>query len=56
MDSHGYAVLDVTAERAQMDYFALADRADPAATSSHARSYRTLAGTQRVERVTRPVG
>ncbi|MER7346704.1 alkaline phosphatase D family protein [Streptomyces aurantiacus] len=55
MDSHGYGVLDVTAERSQMDYYAISDRADPKATSSWARSYRTLTGTQKVERVHAPV-
>ncbi|MFF8639482.1 alkaline phosphatase D family protein [Streptomyces sp. NPDC015345] len=55
MDSHGYGVLDVTAERAQMDYYALSDRTDPKATSSWVRSYRTLSGTQKVERVHEPV-
>ncbi|QQC88827.1 alkaline phosphatase D family protein [Streptomyces alfalfae] len=55
MDSHGYGVLDVTAERSQMDYYALSDRTDPDATSSWLRSYRTLSGTQKVERVHAPV-
>ncbi|MFI1680220.1 alkaline phosphatase D family protein [Streptomyces sp. NPDC020607] len=55
MDSHGYGVLDVTAERSQMDYYVVSDRTDPAATSSWARSYRTLSGTQKVERVHAPV-
>lgn len=55
MDSHGYGVLDVTAERSQMDYYVVSDRTDPAATSSWARSYRTLNGTQKVERVHAPV-
>ncbi|WP_037897261.1 alkaline phosphatase D family protein [Streptomyces sp. NRRL S-920] len=55
MDSHGYGVLDVTAERSQMDYYALSDRTDPDATSSWVRSYRTLSGTQKVERVREPV-
>ncbi|WJV49339.1 alkaline phosphatase D family protein [Streptomyces flavofungini] len=55
MDSHGYGVLDVTAERSQMDYYIVSDRTDPEATSSWARSYRTLAGTQKVERVRAPV-
>ncbi|MFI9200819.1 alkaline phosphatase D family protein [Streptomyces sp. NPDC053048] len=55
MDSHGYGVLDVTAERAQMDYYVLSDKRDPAATSSWTRSYRTLSGTQKVERVHAPV-
>ncbi|MGW0733377.1 alkaline phosphatase D family protein [Streptomyces sp. NPDC002851] len=55
MDSHGYGVLDVTADRTQMDYYVLSDRKDPAATASWARSYRTLSGTQRVERADQPV-
>ncbi|GHC65222.1 alkaline phosphatase D family protein [Streptomyces flavofungini] len=55
MDSHGYGVLDVTAERSQMDYYIVSDRKDPKATSSWARSYRTLTGTQKVERVHAPV-
>ncbi|MBL3669742.1 alkaline phosphatase D family protein [Streptomyces sp. M2CJ-2] len=54
-DRHGYGVLDVTAERAQMDYYVLSGRTDPAATSAWARSYRTRSGTQRVERVHTPV-
>ncbi|ARQ67954.1 alkaline phosphatase D family protein [Streptomyces marincola] len=55
MDHHGYAVLDVTEERAQMDYFVLSDRADPDATSALTRSYRTLDGRQRVTRADAPV-
>ncbi|MFI8422712.1 alkaline phosphatase D family protein [Streptomyces sp. NPDC085479] len=56
MDHHGYGVLDVTAERSQMDYYTVSDKRDPAATASWTRSYRTLSGTQRVERVYQPVG
>ncbi|MFE1347554.1 alkaline phosphatase D family protein, partial [Streptomyces sp. NPDC058757] len=55
MDHHGYGVLDVTAERSQMDYYTISDKRDPAASASWARSYRTLSGTQRVERVYQPV-
>ncbi|MGW4159739.1 alkaline phosphatase D family protein [Streptomyces sp. NPDC004788] len=55
MDHHGYGVLDVTADRSQMDYYTVSDKADPDATASWARSYRTLSGTQRVERVYQPV-
>ncbi|MFD5325018.1 alkaline phosphatase D family protein [Streptomyces sp. NPDC127092] len=55
MDHHGYGVLDVTAERSQMDYYTVSDRADRGATAAWARSYRTLSGTQRVERVYQPV-
>ncbi|WP_189599223.1 alkaline phosphatase D family protein [Streptomyces lateritius] len=55
MDHHGYGVLDVTAERSQMDYYTVSDKARADATTAWARSYRTLEGTQRVERVYQPV-
>ncbi|MEU7294731.1 alkaline phosphatase D family protein [Streptomyces exfoliatus] len=55
MDHHGYGVLDVTAERSQMDYYTVSDKTDPAASTAWTRSYRTLSGTQRVERVHQPV-
>ncbi|MFC9245441.1 alkaline phosphatase D family protein [Streptomyces sp. NPDC057136] len=55
LDSHGYGVLDVTAERSQMDYYAVSDKTKPDATSSWVRSYRTLSGTQKIERADRPV-
>ncbi|MFF7383816.1 alkaline phosphatase D family protein [Streptomyces griseoluteus] len=54
-DRHGYGVLDITAERAQMDYYVISDRTDPQATSAWARSYRTRSGTQKVERSYTPV-
>ncbi|MDX3768342.1 MULTISPECIES: alkaline phosphatase D family protein [unclassified Streptomyces] len=55
MDSHGYGVLDVTAERSQMDYYVVSDKTKQDATSVWTRSYRTLSGTQKVERADRPV-
>ncbi|MFE3657015.1 alkaline phosphatase D family protein [Streptomyces sp. NPDC059165] len=55
MDSHGYGVLDVTSQRSQMDYYTLSDKTRRDATASWARSYRTLNGTQKVERVNQPV-
>lgn len=55
MDNHGYGVLDVTAERAQMDYYVVSDRTRPDASSAWIRSYRTVSGTQKVERVYAPV-
>ncbi|WP_327655174.1 alkaline phosphatase D family protein [Streptomyces sp. NBC_00483] len=55
MDRHGYGVLDVTAERTQMDFYVISDRADQSATSAWQRSYRTLTGTQKVERADSPV-
>ncbi|MGW4288406.1 alkaline phosphatase D family protein [Streptomyces sp. NPDC004673] len=54
-DRHGYGVLDITAERAQMDYYVISDRTNPNATSAWARSYRTRSGTQKVERSYTPV-
>ncbi|MET9509240.1 alkaline phosphatase D family protein [Streptomyces flavidovirens] len=55
MDSHGYGVLDVTTERSQMDYYFISDKTRQDATARWARSYRTLSGTQKVERVNQPV-
>ncbi|MGW2931314.1 alkaline phosphatase D family protein [Streptomyces sp. NPDC001156] len=54
-DRHGYGVLDITADRAQMDYYVLSDRTKANATSSWTRSYRTRTGTQTVERTYDPV-
>ncbi|MGW7822584.1 alkaline phosphatase D family protein [Streptomyces puniciscabiei] len=54
-DRHGYGVLDITADRAQMDYYVLSDRTDPNAASKWVRSYRTRSGTQKVERTYAPV-
>ncbi|MFB6962785.1 alkaline phosphatase D family protein [Streptomyces sp. NPDC056309] len=54
-DRHGYGVLDLTADRAQMDYYVLSDRTSPNATSAWTRSYRTRSGTQKVERTYDPV-
>ncbi|MGV9317445.1 alkaline phosphatase D family protein [Streptomyces sp. NPDC003660] len=54
-DRHGYGVLDITSERAQMDYYVISDRTNPNATSAWARSYRTRSGTQKVERSYSPV-
>jgi len=53
-DRHGYGVLDITAERAQMDYYVLSARTADA-TAAWARSYRTRSGTQKVERSYDPV-
>ncbi|EFL41855.1 alkaline phosphatase [Streptomyces griseoflavus Tu4000] len=54
-DRHGYGVLDITAERAQMDYYVLSSRTDANATATWTRSYRTLSGTQKAERTYDPV-
>lgn len=55
MDAHGYGVLDVTAERSQMDYYTISDKRRQDATAAWQRSYRTLNGTQKVERADQPV-
>ncbi|MGW0363426.1 alkaline phosphatase D family protein [Streptomyces sp. NPDC002990] len=55
MDAHGFGVLDVTAERSQMDYYVVSDKRRADATAAWTRSYRTLSGTQQVERVHQPV-
>ncbi|MGW7493629.1 alkaline phosphatase D family protein [Streptomyces luteogriseus] len=54
-DRHGFGVLDITAERAQMDFYVISDRAKRDATAKWSRSYRTRSGTQKVERVHDPV-
>ncbi|MGP3685390.1 alkaline phosphatase D family protein [Streptomyces sp. IBSNAI002] len=54
MDAHGYGVLDVTAERSQMDYYVVSDKRRQDATAAWSRSYRTLNGTQKVERSYQP--
>ncbi|MFF5956748.1 alkaline phosphatase D family protein [Streptomyces luteogriseus] len=54
-DRHGFGVLDITAERAQMDFYVISDRAKRDATATWSRSYRTRSGTQKVERVYDPV-
>ncbi|MCX4566366.1 alkaline phosphatase D family protein [Streptomyces viridodiastaticus] len=54
-DRHGFGVLDLTAERAQMDYYVLSDRTRTDAGATWARSYRTRSGTQRIERADAPV-
>ncbi len=45
LDSHGYGVLEVTTDHAQMDWWFITDPADPAARARHAYSLRTAAGS-----------
>ncbi len=54
-DSHGFSVLDITAERAQMDWFVIGDRADRDTPITWSVSYATKAGTGRVEAVDKRV-
>ena len=55
-DDHGFSVLDLTAERAQMDWFVIGDRADRHTPIRWTASYATPAGTGRVVAVDKPVG
>ncbi|MBD8505303.1 alkaline phosphatase D family protein [Hoyosella sp. G463] len=45
LDSHGYGVLEVTTDHAQMDWWFITDPADPGARARHAHSLRTTAGS-----------
>ncbi|HEY0950623.1 alkaline phosphatase D family protein [Nocardioides sp.] len=54
-DSHGFSVLDVTATRAQMDWYVIGDRAERDTPITWSVSYATKTGTGRVERVEEPV-
>lgn len=58
---HGYCVLDVTRPRVQCDWYFLVStnpdpRVDPDATTGHAFSYQTVAGSKRVSPAAGPVG
>ena len=55
-DEHGFSVLDLTPERAQMDWFIISDRADRDATITWTTSYAAPAGSSRVVSVDHPVG
>jgi alkaline phosphatase D len=56
LDSHGASVLEVTPSGTQMDWYYLANKADPASAATWARSFRTRSGTQRVQSVGTPIG
>jgi alkaline phosphatase D len=56
LDSHGASVLEVTPSGAQMDWYYLANKADPASPLTWAKSFRTRAGTQKVQSVGTPIG
>ena len=54
-DSHGFSVLDLTPERAQMDWYVIGDRAVRDTEITWSVSYATRTGTGRVEQVQEPV-
>jgi alkaline phosphatase D len=55
LDSHGASVLEVTPSGTQLDWYYLANKADPASALTYARSFRTRAGTQKVQSVGTPI-
>ena len=54
-DDHGFSILDITAKRAQMDWYVIGDRASKTAGVKWSTSYATAAGSQVVQPVDRPV-
>jgi alkaline phosphatase D len=48
-DRHGYGVFEVTPDAAQYDWYFISDRTDPRATVSDGPSWRTPAGTNKLE-------
>jgi alkaline phosphatase D len=55
LDSHGASVLEITPAGAQMDWYYLANKADPASALTYGRSFRTRTGTQKVQSVGTPI-
>lgn len=55
LDSHGYSVVDANADRLQMDWYYLSDRADPEATATVGASWQTVAGSRRVSPAAEPI-
>jgi alkaline phosphatase D len=53
---HGYAVLDVTPERVQTDFFSISDRTDPQATTALEASWLSERGSKRVVEAAAPIG
>jgi alkaline phosphatase D len=54
-DDHGFCVLDLTAERAQCDWFTIGSRTDPDTPITWTRSFATDSGTSAVTEVDAPV-
>ncbi|HEX2772757.1 MAG TPA: alkaline phosphatase D family protein, partial [Micromonosporaceae bacterium] len=55
-DSHGFSVLDVTRDRAQMDWFVIGDRADRDTPITWSTSWQTRSGAGTISHVDAPVG
>jgi alkaline phosphatase D len=54
-DDHGFSVLDITAKRAQMDWYVIGDRAVKDTGATWSTSWATTAGSQTVRQVQGPV-
>jgi len=54
LDDHGYSVLDVTPQRAQMDYYVLANKRRADTTAHHSASWVTRTGSGTVVAAERP--
>ncbi|GAA5145840.1 alkaline phosphatase D family protein [Nocardioides marinquilinus] len=54
-DDHGFCVLDLTARRAQMDWYVIGERSDRHTRIRHDRSFATRVGSNRVVEVDGPV-
>nr|WP_202388456.1 alkaline phosphatase D family protein [Nocardioides flavescens] len=54
-DNHGFCVLDLTPQRAQMDWYVIGDRADRATPVTWSRSLQTRAGSSRITEANGPV-
>lgn len=54
-DDHGFCVLDLTADRAQCDWFIIGSRTDPGTPITWTRSFATASGTSAVTEVDAPV-
>ena len=55
LDDHGFCVLQVTAAKVQMDWYAISDRADKHATSRQLASWTVASGKPRVQPTTRAI-
>ncbi|TQL70316.1 alkaline phosphatase D [Nocardioides albertanoniae] len=54
-DDHGFSILDVTRNRAQMDWWTIGERRDSNTTATWSTSYATATGSNRIHRVTEPL-
>jgi alkaline phosphatase D len=55
-DSHGYAIVDITPERMQTDWYFLAERTDPKSSAQFASAFLSAAGSNSVQPAGGPLG